>query len=111
MKEIQPISIWEQGSAKEAVILNAYAVNLTLGQSATFYYALLDSNSTLLAQGNLYMGTEAYLEWGDNDDYAWDWVAEQLNLTIIGDWVPPTTTTTTTEEPISTTSTTTTIVE
>jgi len=23
------------------------------------------------------------------DNYAWDWVAEQLNLTITGDYVPP----------------------
>ena len=34
------------------------------------------------------MTGEAYTQW-TIDQYAWDWVAEQLNLTIIGDYVPP----------------------
>jgi len=43
---------------------------------------------TQLAQGNLTMTGEAYTQW-EMDDYAWDWVAQQLNLTITGDYVPP----------------------
>ncbi len=42
-----------------------------------------------VAQGNLNMTGEAYTQW-TVDSYAWDWIAEQLNLTIIGDYVPPT---------------------
>lgn len=42
----------------------------------------------MVAQGNLTMTGEAYTEW-TIDSYAWDWIAEQLNLTIIGDYVPP----------------------
>jgi hypothetical protein len=63
-----------------------------------------------LTQGNLSMTGEAYTDW-TVDNYAWDWVAEQLNLTITGDYNPPvpTTTTTTTTEELSTTTTTTTI--
>jgi hypothetical protein len=34
------------------------------------------------------MTGEAYAQW-EVDSYAWDWVAEQLNLTITGDYVPP----------------------
>jgi hypothetical protein len=34
------------------------------------------------------MTGEAYEQW-TIDAYAWDWIAEQLNLTIIGDYVPP----------------------
>ena len=34
------------------------------------------------------MTGEAYTQW-EVDSYAWDWVAAQLNLTIIGDYVPP----------------------
>ena len=88
MKQIKSISIWDNGQTKEAVILNAYAINVTLGQSATFYYALLDANKTQLAQGNLTMSGDAYEQW-EIDSYAWNWIAQQLNLTIEGDWVEP----------------------
>jgi hypothetical protein len=41
-----------------------------------------------LSQGNLSMTGEAYEQW-ELDEYAWDYVAAQLNLTITGDYVPP----------------------
>ena len=88
MKQIQPLSIWGQGSTKDAVILNAYVVNLQLNKSATFYYQLLSAEKETLAQGNLTMDNDAYLQWAE-DDNAWDWIAEQLKLNIIGDWVEP----------------------
>ena len=93
MKTISPVAIWDNGTVQEAKILNAYAVNVTLGTSATFYYQLFAENENLsqgpqLAQGNLSMTGEAYAQW-EVDSYAWDWVAEQLNLTITGDYVPP----------------------
>jgi hypothetical protein len=34
------------------------------------------------------MTGEAYDQW-QLDEYAWDYVAAQLNLTITGDYVPP----------------------
>jgi hypothetical protein len=115
MKTIEPVSIWDNGQTVEATILNAYAVNVTLGTSATFYYSLLSETAegyvgSQVAQGNLSMSGEAYTQW-EVDSYAWDWVAEQLNLTITGDYIPPTTTTTTTAIPETTTTTTTDIVE
>lgn len=93
MKTIEPVSIWDNGSVKEAKVLNAYAVNVTLGNSATFYYSLSAENDdqTLgaqVAQGNLTMTGDAYAQW-TVDAYAWDWVAQQLNLTITGEYVPP----------------------
>ena len=110
MKTITPISIWDNGIVQEASVLNTYAINVTLNNSATFWWGLfstVDGNiSNQLSQGNLNMSGEAYAEW-TIDEYAWDWVAEQLNLTITGDYVPPTTSTTTTLEPTTTTSTTT----
>jgi len=87
MKQINPISIWGQGSTKDAVTLNAYVVNLQLNTSATFYYALLSADNETLAQGNLTMGVEDYLQWLE-DEFAWAWIAAQLNVTIIGDYVP-----------------------
>lgn len=93
MKTIEPVSIWDNGQVLEAKVLNAYAVNVTLGTSATFYYQLFTETVDLaigqqVAQGNLLMTGEAYTQW-TIDSYAWDWVAEQLNLTITGDYVPP----------------------
>jgi hypothetical protein len=93
MKTISPVPIWDNGQVLEATILNAYAVNVTLGTSATFYYQLFAETVDLavgpqLAQGNLSMTGDAYAQW-TIDSYAWDWVAEQLNLTITGDYVPP----------------------
>jgi hypothetical protein len=93
MKTIQPVSIWDNGQNLQAKVLNAYAVNVTLGTSATFYYSLMteleDGNiGVQVAQGNLTMTGESYAKW-QVDSYAWDWVAEQLNLTITGDYVPP----------------------
>ena len=93
MKTISPVSIWDNGTVQEAKILNAYAINVTLSTSATFYYQLFAETvdltvGTQLAQGNLTMTGEAYAQW-EVDSYAWDWIAEQLNLTITGDYVPP----------------------
>lgn len=88
MKEINSVTSWINGQSISATILNAYAINVALGVSATFYYSLLDQNLSMVAQGNLTMTGEAYTKW-TVDSYAWDWIAEQLNLTIVGDYVPP----------------------
>jgi hypothetical protein len=93
MKLIEQVSIWDNGHVKEAKILNAYAVNVTLGNSATFYYSLSAQNDdqtigAQVAQGNLTMFGDDYSQW-EFDSYAWDWVAQQLNLTITGDYIPP----------------------
>ena len=89
MKQIEPISIWDNGKTQSAEILNAYAVNVTLGVSATFYYSLMSDSKQTLATGNLTMSENDYDKWSDNDDYAWEFIATKLNLVIVGDWVEP----------------------
>jgi hypothetical protein len=91
MKTISPIKSWINGKSVTATIFNMYVIGGVLGSSASFYYSLLDSDLASVAQGNLTMSGEAYLGWGSNDEYAWDWAAssDQLNLTLIGDYVPP----------------------
>jgi hypothetical protein len=106
MKTIEPVSIWDNGQVLEAKILNAYAVNVTLNTSATFYYQLFAETTygyvaNQVAQGNLTMTGEAYQQW-EVDSYAWDWVAEQLNLTITGDYVTPSPTPAPTQTPTPT---------
>jgi hypothetical protein len=87
MKLITPISIWDAGQNKQADILDAFAVNVTLGLSATFYYTISNEQEQL-AQGKLTLEGEDYQLW-NSDTFAWGWIAAQLNLTIIGDYVPP----------------------
>lgn len=93
MKTIEPVLIWVNGTQDEGTILNAYCINDNLSTSGTFYYQILSENVDLtvgqqLTQGNLTMTGDAYQAWQTNE-YAYDWVAEQLNLTITGDYVPP----------------------
>lgn len=88
MKQIKLIPIWDAGKTENAEILNSYVINDNLNNSATFYYALLTASKAQLAQGNLTMSGEAYEAYQTNQ-YAYDWVASQLNLTIVGDWVDP----------------------
>jgi hypothetical protein len=71
-----------------ATILNAYCINDNLSDSATFYYALLSDSLAQLSQGNLTMEGQDYADWVTNE-YAYNWVAEQIDVTIIGDYVPP----------------------
>ena len=82
MKEIQPVTMW---NGVKGIYLNAWAENVTLGLSAVFSYNILDASQERLVEGSLTMTGDAYTQW-QVDSYAWDWVATQLNLTIIGDY-------------------------
>ena len=88
MKTIESISIWDNGKVQQATVLNAFVVNDNLINYATFYYTLLSESLQQLAQGNLTMTGQDYDDWQTNE-YAYDWVAAQLNLTILGYYVKP----------------------
>lgn len=93
MKQIEPISIWKNGESQEANILNAYIINDNLATSCTFYYQLCYSGEPTeeaplvigqsLAEGNITMSGEDYLNWDDSNNAAYLYIAEKLNLTII----------------------------
>jgi hypothetical protein len=85
MKEIQPVTMW---NGVIGIYLNAWATNVTLSTSAVFTYNILNANQERLVNGELTMTGEAYTKW-TQDNYAWDWIAQQLNVTIIGDYVTP----------------------
>jgi hypothetical protein len=86
MKTIEPVVF--PLNLGTAVILNAYCINDNLSTSATFYYTLLSDTQSQLQQGNLTMTGTDYDNWATNE-YAYDWVAQQIEVTIIGDYVPP----------------------
>lgn len=90
MKTIEPIQIWYNGQIKIASLLDANA-NITLNNDATLNYTLysIDNNHVYsVASGNIYMNPEIYATW-EQDDIAWDFVANSLNLIITGDYTPP----------------------
>ena len=86
MKQIEPVVF--PLNLGTATILSAYCVNDNLSTSATFYYALLSETQSQLSQGNLTMTGEDYDNWATND-YAYNWVATQIDVVITGDYVPP----------------------
>jgi hypothetical protein len=89
MKNIQEIPTWVKGQAVTATIFNLRPIGGELFQSATFYFALLDSDLVMVADGNLTMSGEAYNGWGNDDEYAYNWGASELNLVITGNYVKP----------------------
>jgi hypothetical protein len=86
MKEIKPVTMW---NGVEGIYLTTWASNVTLGTSAVFSYNILNASQQGLVNGYLNMTGEDYTKWGANDSYAWEFIATSLNLTIIGDYVPP----------------------
>ena len=89
MKKIEPITIWKNGESQEANLLNAYIINDNLATSCSFYYQLCssgeqpDSIGQSLADGNVTMSGDDYLAWDGSNDFAFSYIAEKLNLTLI----------------------------
>ena len=96
-KQISPVTIWANGTSKEAEYLQVTGINDNYESSATNYWALftkvvdaegVESQGEQVAQGNLTIQGADYIAWGDQPAMAinawiYNWSAEQLNLTII----------------------------
>jgi len=93
MKKIEPVTIWKNGESQEANLLNAYIINDNLATSCSFYYSLNASGEgteamplvigQTLAEGNIAMTGEDYLDWDNSNEAAYVYIAEKLNLTLI----------------------------
>jgi hypothetical protein len=90
--KVAPHFVNQDGFGNNKDLLSVYANHVQLNNNALFSWVLYSTvNGTInnqLSQGNLNMSTEDYAKWND-DDFAWDYVAGKLNLTIVGDYVPP----------------------
>ena len=92
MKSIQPVQVWKNGEEKQANAFNLILINDDLATNANFYYQLLASStdgegnvsSEQLADGNVSMSGEDYQNWDDSNDGAYSFIADKLNLTIVG---------------------------
>jgi len=86
MKQIQPVSIWYNGQMVLANIFNMNSTNDNLVDSATFYYVLYVDANYQVASGNLTMTGADYTTYSssiDSNEYAYQWGATQLNLTLV----------------------------
>ena len=93
MKKIEPVTIWKNGESQEANLLNAIIINDNLQSSCSFYYSLCASGEgteamplvigQTLAEGNITMDGKNYLAWDGDNNYAFTYIAEKLNLTLI----------------------------
>jgi hypothetical protein len=87
MKNIQPIQIWKNGQQLTASVLDAIIINDNLSTSCTFYWMLKedldDEVGQTLADGNTTMTGEDYDNWDGSNDYAFEYIATQINVTIL----------------------------
>jgi hypothetical protein len=95
MRKIEPVQAWKNGEQLEANLLNAYIINDNLQSSCSFYYSLNTSGEgteamplvlgQVVAEGNITLDGENYLAWDGSNDYAFSYIAEKLNLTLINE--------------------------
>lgn len=86
MKQIQPLTIWKDGSSEDAVYLKLYISYDNLESFCMFQYQLLDINNYPIAEGNRSIDEQEYIDWGssgDSNNEAYQIVAAKLNLTLI----------------------------
>ena len=88
MKSIEPIQIWSNGQLKTAEVLDARIINDDLQSSCTFYWELKEVSTeeqagVQLAQGNVTMSGDDYLNWDGNNDLAYAYIAAQINVIIL----------------------------
>jgi beta-lactamase class D len=96
-KQIEPVTIWVNGESKVAEYLQVIGINDNYESSATNYWQLftkivdeegVESKGEAVAQGNLTISGQDYINWGDQpamaiNDWIYDWSAEQLNLILV----------------------------
>ena len=88
MKQIQPINIWVNGETKTGVNFSVTCINDNYENTATNYWQILDADLQQISQGNLSIGGQDYIDWGNQPASAiniwiYNWSATKLGLTII----------------------------
>jgi len=87
--DIQSISIWKEGKVYKVTQFNLRSVSDDLKSSATFYFELQaasqivegnETQSDIIAVGNLQMDGTDYTLWDGSNNMAYLWALNQLNL-------------------------------
>jgi len=82
---IQPVTIWNNGENKIAVVLNVNSIQDDLQSQANFYYKLETLDKKIVAIGNISIDGVDYTTWLNNDfstSWIMSYIATRLNLTI-----------------------------
>ena len=87
MKEIKNIKIWQNGINVQVNRI-ALTVQDNLKDAASFHYTLFSDDNAIINSG-IEMGGEDYLNWDGSNEAAYEWIAKNLNLEILGDYVAP----------------------
>jgi hypothetical protein len=86
MVNIQPITIWINGQNLIATQLDLISVNDNLYNTCLFQYFLLDVEGIQITTGNITMIEPDYSQYStspDSNNFAYEWGATTLGLTII----------------------------
>jgi len=87
MKTISSVLIWQNGQNVQAIYLKAEVQADNLIDYASFAYMLLDADFINVNNGLVGISGQDYVDYQTNQ-YAWDYIATSLNLTITGDYIP-----------------------
>jgi hypothetical protein len=91
-KQILPVDIWIDGEVKTAGYLQAIGTYDNYESMAKSSWSLFTSVDGIqgeqISDGTLIISGQDYINWGEQpamsiNDWIYQWVAEQLNLTII----------------------------
>lgn len=87
-KQIQPTNIWVNGEIKVAVTFKVIGIYDNYENTADNQWSLYTSENELIAQNNLTIDGQDYIDWGNQpamsiNDWIYNWSAGKLNLTII----------------------------
>ena len=93
MRQIESVTIWNDGEQKTASILTAKIVDDNLQSACNFYYELCEGGQgteemplikgSSLVAGNVPISGQDYLDWDNSNEAAYVYIAEKLNLTLI----------------------------
>lgn len=92
-REITPISIWSEGYTYQANVLNVslYTGYDFIASPGQVHYALIQHEEdvdgsiyeTVLAEGNVPLTYQLVANWGADDQPIFDYVAQELQLTLV----------------------------
>lgn len=93
MRQIESVTIWNNGQEKTANILTAKIIDDNLQSACNFYYELCEGGQgteanhliqgLCLVTGNVPMSGDDYLAWDNSNEAAYQYIAEKLNLILI----------------------------
>jgi hypothetical protein len=92
MRQIEPIEILLNEEVKIASILDAQIISDDLDSSCLFYWMLKEADiivedqvgsGLILSDGNISITGQNYINWDGSNDFAFNYIAQQLNVVLL----------------------------